>query len=474
MLLSSTLSIPMMYRTISSVRFLLPVCLLSLALVFAACDSNDMSMDTTVAFDQATYEVSEAAQSVEVEVVLSEAAPEDVTIPITLGGSAIEGVDYEEPSADEVTIDQGASTATFTLTPIDNASLDDQDRTVELQIDAEDVDGFTGGSITVTTITITDDEMVGTYTVSFQEASYETNEYNRDTLDVLVEVNQAAPSSLELDFQTGGTATADNYELLTDRVQIPAGETVDTVRVAIKDTESYGETSTLTLTLQAPANQAVSIGGTTETEITIVNPIADIAIYAPDESFARLFTYNTFEDVAVPETGRLNSDPDAGVVFDESFAFTIYPFRDDSSADPNVFGYGSPLWSEEDFTRNTNILNMVEFYSGGGPNTVDEGVSSASAGLYYPRLFRLTPDSPGSTTGTVELVQDEIRVYKPDQTDDGVTNPESFVIGISSEGGTYNETEGTINITITFDETAVNNGMVTRRFELSERRPSTN
>jgi len=464
----------MTYRSLSTARFLLPLCLLSLAFVFAACDSNDMSMETTIAFDQATYEVSEASQSVEVEVVLSEAAPEDVTVPITFGGSAIAGVDYEDPSAEEVTIEQGATTATYTLTPIDNASLDDQDRTVELQIDTEDLDGFTGGPITVTTITITDDEMVGTFTVSFQEASFETNEYNQDTLDVLVEVNQAAPSSLELDFQTGGSATTDDYELLTDRVQIPAGETVDTVRVAIKDTESYGDTKTLTLTLQAPANQAVSIGGTTETEITIVNPIADIALYAPDEDFARLWTYNTFEDVAVPETGRLNSDPSAGVVFDESFAFTIYPFRDDASSDPNIFGYGSPLWSQEDSLRNTNILNMVEFYSGGGPNTVDENVSSASAGLYYPRFFRLTPDGPGATTGTVELVLDEVRVYKRDETDDGVTNPESFVVGLSSEGGIYNETEGTINITITFDETAVNNGTVTRRFELSAERRSSN
>jgi hypothetical protein len=114
---------------------------------------------------------------------------------------------------------------------------------------------------------------------------------------------------------------------------------------------------------------------------------------------------------------------------------------------------------------------MVEFYSGGGPNTVDANVSSASAGLYYPRFFRLTPDAPGASTGTVTLVQDEIRVYQVDETDDGVTNPDSFLIGISG-GGTYDEEAGTINVTITFDETAVGNGTVTRRFELSDRRPS--
>ncbi|WP_179862140.1 Calx-beta domain-containing protein [Longibacter salinarum] len=465
----------MTYRSMFSAlrRSLLPACLLSIALLFAACDSNDMAMQTTVEFGQDTYQVSEAGQSLDVEVVLDSPASEEVTIPITVGGSAIAGVDYEEPASDDVTIASGSTSGTFTITPIDNASIDDQDRTIELLIDADEVDGYTGGATAGATVTITDDEMVGSFTVSFQEASYETNEYNQDTLDVLVEVNQPAPANLQLDFQTGGTATSENYELLNNSIEILAGETLDTIQVAVKDTRSYGESETLTLTLQTPANDAVTIGGTTETDITIVNPVADIATYAPDEDFARLYTYNTFSDVAVPETGRLNTDPSAGVIFDESFAFTIVPVREDPSADPNVFGFGSFLWSEDDFTRSTNMLNMVEFYDDGEqPNTVDEGVSSASAGLYYPSLFRLTPDGPGATTGTVELVQDEIRVYKPDQTDDGVTNPESFVIGISSEGGTYNETEGTINITITFDETAVNNGFVTRRFELSDRRPS--
>jgi len=452
-------------------RSLLPVCLLSIALLFAACDSNDMAMQTTVEFGQDTYQVSEAGQSLEVDVVLDSPASEEVTIPLTVGGSAIAGVDYEDPASDDVTIASGSSSGTFTITPIDNASIDDQDRTIELLIDADDVDGYTGGATAGATVTITDDEMVGSFTVSFREASYETNEYNQDTLDVLVEVNQPAPANLQLDFQTGGTAQSENYELLNSSIEILAGETLDTVQVAIKDTRSYDESETLTLTLQTPANDAVTIGGTTETEITIINPVADVATYAPDEDFARLYAYNTFSDVAVPETGRLNSDPSQGVIFDESFAFTILPVRDDPSADPNVFGFGSFLWSEQDFTRNTNILNMVEFYDDGEqPNTVDLGVSSASAGLYYPEFFRLTPDGPGATTGTVTLIPDEIEVYLPDPDDD----PDSFIVGVSSDGGTYNETEGTINITITFDETSINNGIQTRRYEFSADRRASN
>jgi hypothetical protein len=201
-----------------------------------------------------------------------------------------------------------------------------------------------------------------------------------------------------------------------------------------------------------------------------VNPEANVALFAEDDRFARLYTYNTFEDVAVPETGRQNDDPSAGVVFDESFAFTIYPARDFTTAadeDPNVFGFGSPLWSEEDFTRNTNILNMVEFYSEESDelNTVDANVSAGSAGLYYPRFFRLTPDAPGSMTGTVTLLQDEVTVYQRDGTDGDGTPPPSFTVGLTLESGTYDEMAGVINATITFDETAVDNGVNTRRFE---------
>jgi hypothetical protein len=420
--------------------------------------------DPSISFGDSSYQVSETSESVDVEVVLDQPASENITVPLTLGGSAIAGVDYQDPDSTTVTIAQGSETGTFSITPIDNASLDSQDRTIELSLDAEDLEGYVGGQTTSAEIRIIDDEMSGSYAVSFQEERYTTNEYNEDTVDVAVSVSQPPPEDLVLGIETGGSSTEENYELLSDSVRFDMGDTRDTLRVAINDTKNYGNSERLTLRLLEPENEATAVSGIQETEIEIVNPVADVATFAPDERFAQLYTYNTFRDVAVPETGRRNLADSAPVKFDESFAFTIYPFRDDPSADPNVFGFGSPLWSEQDSTKNTNILNMVEFYSGGGPNTVDANVSSASAGLYYPRFFRLIPDEPGATTGTVTLVQDEVRVLREDGS--------SFIIGISGEDGTYDEEEGTINITITFDETAVGNGTVTRRFEMSERRSS--
>ncbi|MCS3678714.1 hypothetical protein GGP72_002939 [Salinibacter ruber] len=443
-------------------RLLLPACALALLVFIGACDSSNMSTETGVRFSESSYQVSESSDGLDIEVRLERAASETVTVPLTIGGSAIAGVDYQEPESSEVIIEEGENTGSFTVTPIDNASLDSQERRINLSIDTEELDGYAGGETTSAKVRILDDEMAGSYSVSFEEESYTTNEYNENTVDVAVSVSQAPPQNLVLGIETGGSVSQENYKLLSDSVRIAMGDTRDTLRVAINDTRSYGESESLTLRLLEPENEATTISGITETEIEIVNPVADVATFAPDERFALLYTYNTFRDVAVPETGRLNMEDSAPVKFDESFAFPIYPHRDDASVDPNIFGFGSPLWSQDD-PKNTNILNMVAFYSGGGPNTVEANVSSGSAGLYYPRFFRLTPDAPGSKTGTVTLVQDEVRVF---QKDGG-----SFVVGISG-GGTYDEEERTINVTITFDETAVNNGTVTRRFELSKRRPS--
>ncbi len=443
-------------------RLLLPACALALLVSIGACDSSNMSTETGIRFSESSYQVSESSDVLDIEVRLERAASETVTVPLTIGGSAIAGVDYREPESSEVIIEEGENTGSFTVTPIDNASLDSQERRINLSIDTEELDGYAGGETTSAEVRILDDEMAGSYSVSFEEESYTTNEYNENTVDVAVSVSQAPPQNLVLGIETGGSVSQENYKLLSDSIRIAMGDTRDTLRVAINDTRSYGESESLTLRLLEPENEATTISGITETEIEIVNPVADVATFAPDERFALLYTYNTFRDVAVPETGRLNMEDSAPVKFDESFAFPIYPHRDDASVDPNIFGFGSPLWSQDD-PKNTNILNMVAFYSGGGPNTVEANVSSGSAGLYYPRFFRLTPDAPGSKTGTVTLVQDEVRVF---QKDGG-----SFVVGISG-GGTYDEEERTINVTITFDETAVNNGTVTRRFELSKRRPS--
>src|SRR6056297_3442114 len=96
-------------------RLLLPTCILSVLVLLAACDTNDMAPDTTVGFVESSYQVSESSQSLDVEVELSQSAPESATIPLAIGGSAIAGEDYKEPEANEVTIEQGSSTGTFTI-----------------------------------------------------------------------------------------------------------------------------------------------------------------------------------------------------------------------------------------------------------------------------------------------------------------------------------------------------------------------
>ena len=183
----------------------------SIALVlFAGCDSNDMAMETPIEFGEATYQVSEASESLDVDVVLDQPADQDLTVPLSISGSAIAGVDYEALDTEAVTIEQNSTTGTLTITPIDNASIDSESRTIVLSVDADELDGYTGGQTAETEITIMDNEMEGSYTLSFQEPSYTTNEFNQDTVDVVVELNQPLPTALEVSLETGGSATSAN------------------------------------------------------------------------------------------------------------------------------------------------------------------------------------------------------------------------------------------------------------------------
>lgn len=239
------------------------------------------------------------------------------------------------------------------------------------------------------------------------------------------------------------------------------------------DNQSNDFSRTVEVTLQA--QDGVKVGANSTNTISIINPVANASTFAPNEDFARLYAYNTFSDVAVPSSGRSNNDPSMGSIFDESFAFTYYDV-----AKPNNIGFASSLWdgATKDSTRSTNILNMQVLYgnesSESSPGTVEEDVSSGSAGLRDLDLIRLIPNGANATAGKAVIEKQMIKVYRKDNADgmDGTADDEIhsfFFVEVSGEG-TYNETTGLINMTITFDETSINNGIKVRRFEFTTER----
>lgn len=443
-------------------------CLLLSAGWLFSCEEDETKLTASVAWSSDAYTLSEAASSpLSATLSLSAAWSSDLTFTISTSGTAISGVDYEAIDK-TITVAAGETTGTLEITPIDNYELETADRTLTLSLTLPDVSGLTLEQDEVT-ITLVDNEVAGSVVAAFESTAFTTNEYLAESVSVPVVLSAAYADDVTLTYTYGGTATeGTQYEAAeTTSVTIEAGSTSTEIIVPILDTKSYAATSTITLTLQTPENGAIALGNETTATIDVINPVVDMTLWHDESNvYNSIYAYNTFEDVAVPESGTKNSDEAAGVVFDYSFAFTNYIYNSDATADPNALGFKNrALWSEETYWKSTNVFNMQDFYAGNGPNTIDMNVSNGSAGLYIDNAIRFVPESVDATSGIAIVPTQLVTVYQKDETDDGIDNYPSFQVEISGEG-TYDETTHKINLTITFDETSIDNGIQIRRFEL--------
>lgn len=166
---------------------------------------------------------------------------------------------------------------------------------------------------------------------------------------------------------------------------------------------------------------------------------AELSLWAPGTAFPQLWGYTSFGPEPVP--------PEAGLSAGRHFAFAHA-----STSEPNVIG----LFNTQE-GRSTNALNLHRIYS-------DYDVSSASANIRIPRLFRLIPEREGATRGTVEVINQRITITR--RSSSGLP---PFTVGLSGEG-TYDESTGVIAVAVTFDESALGVAEpVLRRYQYESR-----
>ncbi|UZR97119.1 Calx-beta domain-containing protein [Chondrinema litorale] len=453
-----------------------------LFLAFSCKDDDEEILTATLSLETDSYTISEGAtEALSIPVLLSQSWPEDITVTYTLSGSAIEGTDFETIEDKSVTITSGSTEAFISISPLDNYMVEESDRTLSLSLISPSAENVTLGSITETSISLIDNDEAGAVIATFESVTYTSNEYLEDTVSVNVVFNTSFPEDVELTYTLSGTAVANTnyFEPEVKSVTIPAGSTNASFDIVIIDSKNYDNTNTIIIDLEEHDNAAISLGAESSTTIQIIDPSIDMSVWVDETtSYHRLYTYNTFEDVAVPSTGRKNSDPEGGTLMDESFAFTYYGFSSDNSADPNMLGFRHTSWTEDDFTWSTNVFNMPDFYKDNDyPNTIDMNTSS-KAGLYILEAIRFVPTSSDVTSGLAIIPQQTVRLYQKDETGDDIDNPEYFEVEIEGEGTySYDETDksGIITFSITFDETSIGNGTQVRHFEIpSARRASSN
>ena len=185
---------------------------------------NPTAGPVIVNFPTLTQSVSEGAGQTTVTVQLSTAAAEDVTVPLTLGGTAISGVDYSSVPT-TVVIPAGSTTATFDIALVDDA-LFEVAETLILTMGAPT--HAIAGSASKLTITIADNDGANKPAVRFASESQDAVAGSTASLVASLTKVSGAATTIGLLFE--GTAT-NNLDYTVDKtsVTIPAGATEATV-----------------------------------------------------------------------------------------------------------------------------------------------------------------------------------------------------------------------------------------------------
>lgn len=213
----------------------------------------------------------------------------DLTVFYSVGGTATAGSDYTTLSG-SVLILSGQSSATITVTPIDDSVIGEGDETVVATLTANAA--YTVGSPSSATVTITDNDLA---TVTIDATDPNASEIGPDSGTFTVSRTGTTTNSLTVFYSVSGTATAgSDYVALPGSVVIPVGQssaaiTVTPINDVLVETD---ETVIATLTLNAFYN----VGTPSSATVTITdNDVApDTLFTAPTPGNSTNLTTATF------------------------------------------------------------------------------------------------------------------------------------------------------------------------------------
>ncbi len=238
--------------------------------------------EPTVMLAAAMQSVNENGGTFTVTVNLSAASDVATTVPFTLSGTAVSGVNYSGVTASPLVIPAGQTSGTITGTLIDDGKYEPTNSTLTVTLGTPV--NATLGATTTDTVTIVQSD--GVPTVSLATATQSTSE-NGGTFTVTVNLSAASGLATTVPFSLGGTAVngVNYFGATASPLVIPAGQTSGTINVSLIDDGKYSPTNaTLVVTLGTPINAA--LGAITTDTVTIVqsDPEPTVSLAAATQS----------------------------------------------------------------------------------------------------------------------------------------------------------------------------------------------
>ena len=238
----------------------------------------------TVRFSSSGQSAPEDTDKVTLTVRLSGVAPSAVTVPYSVGGTAVQGADYQLTPGSQVVIPAGSTTAAITFTIVDDSLFEDAE-TVELVMGTPV--NAVAGTPDHFTLTILDNDIPPL--VSFASASQAQGE-TAGSFPVELQLNGPSGKPVRVTFSLSGAGTAtegDDFSVVTSprELTIPAGDTSASLWMNILDDSLDEDDETIVLTLGTPENGTLAVPDT-HTATIIDNDTATVSFVLASQKVA--------------------------------------------------------------------------------------------------------------------------------------------------------------------------------------------
>jgi len=397
------------------------------AIFFVSCSDDNDPVIPKLSITADVVEISETATSALVVKVSADATVETAyTVGITLSGTAVEGVNFQE-IAKTVTIPADAASANIFVTPINVSAIEDS-KTVNISLNAGTAYELTATTNVAITIVDNANPPSDAPEVSFATSNIVTNPYLEEEFTITVGLSKAYASALTIPLTiTDGLVVDTDYEITgldNNAITIAANEVSAEFTVTMKNTAVVDMDKTVTFGFAAPSVTDYAVKATENTlAINAVDPQVDFSTWFNDENkFGYFFndqttsttTYRT-EDFVGYDTKRYywnETDAEWKILSAEHYFNTAENDNNQWGEVINTYQkvLGGRFIYTTDFERYEiqagDFLGLTKFFA----NEATYGRTSIKSNGW----FRFATTDASAAEGTVVIPEQTLTLYKAD------------------------------------------------------------
>ena len=224
----------------------------------------------TVRFGAASYMATEGGATATVQVALSGASQHDVSVPLVVTEADRATADDYMLSAEQVTFEAGNTSATFSVTAVDDSHYDgDESITIGF---GELSAGVIAASPRAARVSLVDNDDPPEITVSFGAASYDAEEGGSlATVMVVLSADPGRTISVPVKVTDRTDAAESDYRLSTTSVTFEAGDTSAELTVRAVDDSDDDDGESITLGFGTPLPPGLSSAAPSSAEVSLVD-----------------------------------------------------------------------------------------------------------------------------------------------------------------------------------------------------------